>query len=116
MARSKVSRTRLTAFIWLLIGIGFVYLYFIFKIAKIFVFIGGIALFFSLFMYSRAGHFSAKAKTITCPQCGKTTIVVSRADACSHCKTPLVDESGRGRYKALPSPEVKRRSLFSRNN
>ncbi len=98
VARSKLSNIRLKSFIWLLMGLGFLYLYFIFKIAKIFVFLGGLALLLSFFMYSRAGHFATKAKEITCPQCGKKTKVVSRADACSHCRTPIIDD-GRGIYK-----------------
>lgn len=100
MARSKISQVRYKGFIWLVVGIGFLYLYFIFKIAKVFAFIGVFAMFFSLFMYSRAGHFATKAKEIECPECHKLTKVVSRADACSHCKTPLIDD-GRGIYKAV---------------
>lgn len=100
MARSKLSSVRYKAFIWMIIGMGFFYLYFIFKIAKVFVLIGGFAMFLSIFMYSRAGHIATKAKEINCPECGKKIKVVSRVDACSKCKTKLIDE-GRGVYKAV---------------
>ncbi|OEH86632.1 hypothetical protein BHU72_10275 [Desulfuribacillus stibiiarsenatis] len=100
MARSKLLQIRSKSFIWLVVGIGFLYLYFIFKIAKIFALIGVLAMGISFFMFSRAGHFAAKAKEIDCPECGRIIRVVSRADACSHCRAPLIDE-GNGIYKSV---------------
>ncbi|OEF96479.1 DUF2614 family zinc ribbon-containing protein [Desulfuribacillus alkaliarsenatis] len=108
MARSKITQIRYKSFMWLIVGIGFLYLYFIFKIAKVFALIGVVAMFFSMFMYSRAGHFATKAREIECPACGKLTKVVSRADACSYCKVALIDE-GRGVYKAVNNDKNKKK-------
>jgi len=100
LARSKLSSIRYRAVLWIIIGMGFFYLYFIFKIVKVFVLIGGLAMFIGISMYTRAGHIATKAKEINCPECGKLIKVVSRVDACSKCKTKLIDE-GRGVYKAV---------------
>lgn len=99
MATSKLNHARYNSFLWLIIGIGFLSMHFIFKVVKIFSILGVVAILISMFMYSRVGHFSAKARWITCPACGKETQVIARVDACGHCKTQLIDE-GKGVYQA----------------
>ncbi|WP_018132678.1 DUF2614 family zinc ribbon-containing protein [Effusibacillus pohliae] len=49
----------------------------------------------SIGIYFRMGAISMRIPQVECPNCGKTTKVLGREDACMFCRTPIrIDENG----------------------
>jgi hypothetical protein len=90
---SKINKIRTFALSLVFIGIFIAYIGIFFRtnflFMSILVTLGTLATVASAGVYAWVGMLSTKAVMVECPNCGKTTKVLGRADACMSCQQPL---------------------------
>lgn len=86
----KINKIRTFALLLIFIGIGIMYIGFIWPSFMVFFFvIGMLAVFASVGIYFWIGMLSTHAVKVVCPECQKPTKVLGKKDQCMHCKAIL---------------------------
>lgn len=90
---SKINKIRTFALSLVFIGIIIMYAGIFFRshflLMSLFMLIGFLATLASAGVYFWIGMISTNAVQVECPNCGKVTKVLGRADACMSCNQPL---------------------------
>ncbi|MCK6255771.1 YgzB family protein [Fictibacillus sp. WQ 8-8] len=90
---SKINKIRTFALSLVFIGIIIMYAGIFFRshfiLMSLFMLIGFLATLASAGVYFWIGMISTNAVQVVCPNCGKVTKVLGRADACMACNQPL---------------------------
>ncbi|MFX3623301.1 MAG: YgzB family protein [Ectobacillus sp.] len=90
---SKINKIRTFALGLVFAGMFISYLGVFFResplIMSLFILVGFLAVIASTIVYFWIGMLSSKTVQVVCPECGKTTKMLGRVDACMYCKQPL---------------------------
>ncbi|SHF18292.1 Zinc-ribbon containing domain-containing protein [Seinonella peptonophila] len=87
---SKINKIRTFALLLIFIGVGIMYIGFLFpSIMALFLVIGMLAVLASVGIYFWIGMLSTQAPLVVCPACNKKTKVLGKRDQCMHCKAIL---------------------------
>lgn len=86
----KLNKIRTFALLLIFLGIGLMYLGFLWSNwMALFLVSGMIPVFASVGIYFWVGMLSAQLASVTCPECQKQTKVLGKRDQCMHCKAIL---------------------------
>ncbi|WP_100398051.1 YgzB family protein [Bacillus sp. FJAT-44742] len=90
---SKINKIRTFALVLVFVGILVMYIGIFFRtspvIMSVTMILGFIFILASSGVYFWIGMMSTKTVTVQCPNCGKTTKILGRVDACMACNEPL---------------------------
>ncbi|SDX60783.1 Zinc-ribbon containing domain-containing protein [Marininema mesophilum] len=87
---SKINKFRTVALLLIFIGIGIMYLGFLWREAMVvFLILGMLGIFASVAIYFWVGLLSTQAAKVHCPKCGRITKVLGKMDECMYCKATL---------------------------
>lgn len=86
----KINKIRTFALLLIFIGIGVMYLGFIWpNVMTLFFILGMLLTFASVGIYFWIGILSTHSVKVICPQCKKETKILGKRDQCMHCKAIL---------------------------
>ncbi|GAA0450708.1 YgzB family protein [Alkalibacillus silvisoli] len=90
---NKINKIRSVALGLIFAGMIIMYIGLFFRntewLMLVFMMLGVVAIGLSTVIYFWIGMLSTKAVPIQCPECGKSTKMLGRVDACMFCKQPL---------------------------
>ncbi|WP_028399869.1 YgzB family protein [Ectobacillus panaciterrae] len=90
---SKINKIRTFALGLVFGGLFISYLGVFFRksplIMSLFIIVGFLAIIASTVVYFWIGMLSTKTVQVVCPECGRTTKMLGRVDACMYCKQPI---------------------------
>lgn len=90
MLASKINKVRTLALALVFLGIGVMYLGFLWRTAMpIFLVLGMLVMFSSFGLYFWVGMLSTRATQVTCPNCKRVTKMLGKVDHCMFCKETL---------------------------
>lgn len=86
----KINKIRTFALLLIFIGIGIMYLGFLWShMMMLFFILGLLATFTSVGIYFWIGILSTHAAKVTCPECNKETKILGKKDQCMYCQAIL---------------------------
>lgn len=86
----KLNKIRTFALLLIFMGIGVMYIGFLFKsLMALFFIIGILFVLTSVGIYFWIGILSTQAVQVECPVCGRHTKLLGKRDECMHCKAIL---------------------------
>lgn len=87
---SKINKIRTFALLLIFVGVGIMYLGFLWpNLMVLFFILGLIATFTSVGIYFWIGIISTHSVKVICPECSKETKVLGKRDLCMYCKAIL---------------------------
>jgi hypothetical protein len=86
----KLNKIRTFALLLIFLGVGVMYIGFVWpSLMALFFIIGMLFVFASVGIYFWVGMLSTQSLKVNCPVCGKETKVLGKKDECMHCKAIL---------------------------
>ncbi len=90
MLASKINKVRTLALLLVFLGIGVMYIGFLWRSAMpIFLILGMLVMFSSFGLYFWIGMLSTRATQVVCPNCERITKMLGKVDHCMFCKETL---------------------------